>query len=56
MDGSNHGLTHVLTQQMASLFNLMMENTHTSYPELTRKIGRIADVFGAPDDPIGSLE
>lgn len=53
MDESNHELMHMLTQMMTTLFNPIMENTHTSYQDLTRQIGRIADVFRAPDDPVG---
>ena len=38
----------MLTQQIGTMFNPLIKQTHNSYQTLTDQMGRIADLFGAP--------
>lgn len=48
MDDSNHDMMNMMTQQIVTTFNPMIENTNNTYQVLARHMGRISDVFGAP--------
>ncbi|KAK2428173.1 hypothetical protein QL285_026709 [Trifolium repens] len=51
MDDSNHDMVNMLTQQIGTVFNPLIQNTNQSYQLLANQIGRIADFFGAPQVP-----
>ncbi|KAK2363144.1 hypothetical protein QL285_088154 [Trifolium repens] len=51
MDDSNHDMVNMLTQQIGTLFNHLIQNTNQSYQVLATQMGRIADFFGAPQVP-----
>ncbi|KAK2422492.1 hypothetical protein QL285_033024 [Trifolium repens] len=48
MDESNHDMVNMLTQQIGTIFNPLIQNTNQSYQLLANQMGRIADFFGAP--------
>eukprot|EP00256_Glycine_max_P055100 XP_014622121.1 uncharacterized protein LOC102661556 [Glycine max] len=48
MDESNHDMVNMLTQQIGTVINPLIQNTNDSYQMLTNQISRIADFFGAP--------
>ncbi|KAH1252502.1 hypothetical protein GmHk_04G009456 [Glycine max] len=48
MDESNHDMVNMLTQQIGTVINPLIQNTNDSYQTLTNQISRIADFFGAP--------
>jgi len=45
MDGSNHDMVNMLTQQIGTIFNPLIQNTNQSYQALATQLGRIADLF-----------
>lgn len=47
---NNHEMVNVIAQQIATIFNLVKENTTTMYLIFSRKMGCIAIVFVAPND------
>ncbi|KAK2422316.1 hypothetical protein QL285_032860 [Trifolium repens] len=51
MDESNHDMVNMLTQQIGTVFNPLIQNTNQSYQLLANQMGRIADFFGAPQVP-----
>ena len=51
MDDSNHDMVNMLTQQIGTMFNPLIQNTNQSYQVLATQMGRIADFFGAPQVP-----
>ena len=51
MDESNHEMVNLLTQQIGTLFNPLIQNTNRSYQALATQMGRIGDFF-APPQPI----
>ncbi|KAK2437576.1 hypothetical protein QL285_022449 [Trifolium repens] len=51
MDESNHDMVNMLTQQIGTIFNPLIQNTNQSYQLLANQMGRIADFFGAPQAP-----
>ncbi|KAK2409728.1 hypothetical protein QL285_045140 [Trifolium repens] len=51
MDDSNHDMVNMLTQQIDTVFNPLIQNTNQSYQLLANQMGRIADFFGAPHVP-----
>lgn len=48
MDKSNYDMVNMLTQHIGIVFNPFIQNTNHSYQQLTRQIGQVIDVFGAP--------
>ncbi|KAK2422544.1 hypothetical protein QL285_033071 [Trifolium repens] len=48
MDESNDDMVNMLTQQIGTVFNPLIQNTNQSYQLLANQMGRIADFFGAP--------
>ena len=48
MDDSNHDMVNMLTQQIGTVFNPLIQNTNQSYQLLANQMGRIVDFFGAP--------
>lgn len=46
MEESSHDMVNMLTQQIGTMFNLLIQNTNHSYQMLANQMGRIADVFG----------
>jgi hypothetical protein len=52
MDESNHEMVNLLTQQMSTVFNPLIQNTNDSYQMLAHQMGRIADFFGTPQPPL----
>ncbi|WJX94328.1 hypothetical protein P8452_75757 [Trifolium repens] len=46
MDESNHDMVNLLTQQIGTVFNPLIQNTNDSYQMLAYQMGRIADFFG----------
>ncbi|XP_045788321.1 uncharacterized protein LOC123883528 [Trifolium pratense] len=51
MDESNHEMVNLLTQQMGTVFNPLIQNTNESYQMLAFQMSRIADFFGTPPPP-----
>jgi len=47
MEDSNHQMVNMLTQQIGTVFNPLIRDTHYSYLALSDQMGRIADFFGA---------
>ena len=45
MDESNHETVNMLTQQIGTVFNLLIQNTNQSYQMLATQIGRITDFY-----------
>jgi hypothetical protein len=52
MDDSNHDMVNMLTQQIGTMFNPLIQNTNQSYQVLATQMGRIADFFGGPQLPV----
>jgi len=50
MDESNHEMVNMLTQQIATIFNHLIQNTSQSYQALATQTGRITYFF-APLQP-----
>jgi hypothetical protein len=48
MDDSNHEMVNMLTQQLGTVINPLIQNTNDSYQMLTNQMSRMADFFGAP--------
>lgn len=48
MDSSNPNMIKMLTQQISTVFNPMIQNTNYSYQLLTHQMDWIVDLFGAP--------
>ena len=48
MEDINNEMINMLTQKIGTMFNPLIQETHTSYQALTNQMGRIADFFGAP--------
>ncbi|WJX84315.1 hypothetical protein P8452_66904 [Trifolium repens] len=48
MDESNHDMVNLLTQQIGTVFNHLIQNPNDSYQMLAYQMGRIADFFGTP--------
>jgi len=48
MEDTNDEMVNMLTQQIGTVFNPLIQQTHNSYQTLTDQMGRIADFFGAP--------
>jgi len=48
MEDSNHEMVNILTQQIGTVFNPLIRDTHNTYLALSDQMGRIADFFGAP--------
>ncbi|KAK2368350.1 hypothetical protein QL285_081551 [Trifolium repens] len=51
MDDSNHDMVNMLTQQIGTVFNPLIQNTNQSYQVLATQMERIVDFFGAPQVP-----
>jgi hypothetical protein len=49
MDDSNHEMMNMMTHQMATVFNPVIENSTATYHALATQMGRLADVLGVPD-------
>jgi hypothetical protein len=49
MDDSNHEMMNMMTHQMATVFNLVIENSTATYHALATQMGRLVDVLGVPD-------
>lgn len=47
MDESNHEMVNMLTQQIGTVFNPLIQNTNWSYELLANQMGLIVDLFGA---------
>jgi hypothetical protein len=45
MDENNHEMVNMLTQQIVTVFNPLIQNTNQSYQALVTQMGRIADLF-----------
>jgi hypothetical protein len=45
MDESNHDMVNMLTQQIGTIFNPLIQNTNQSYQVLVTQMRRIADFF-----------
>jgi hypothetical protein len=48
MDESNHAMVNMLTTQIGTMSNPLIQNTNESYQMLAYQMGRIADFFGTP--------
>jgi len=48
MDESNHEMVNMLTQQIDTMFNRLIQNTKQSYKALATEIARIAYLFSPP--------
>jgi hypothetical protein len=48
IDESNHEMVNLLTHQIGTVFNPLIQNTNDSYQMLAYQMGRIADFFGTP--------
>lgn len=55
MDESNHEMVNLLTQHICIIFNPLIHKTNQSYQQLAYYIGRIPNVFSAPQAPIMSV-
>ncbi|PNX72540.1 hypothetical protein L195_g028433, partial [Trifolium pratense] len=51
MDESNHEMVNLLTRQIGTVFNPLIQNTNESYQMLAFQMSRIADFFGTPPPP-----
>ncbi|PNX62461.1 hypothetical protein L195_g052995, partial [Trifolium pratense] len=51
MDESNHEMVNLLTHQIGTVFNPLIQNTNDSYQMLAFQMSRIADFFGTPPPP-----
>jgi len=48
MEDTNPEMVNMLTQQIGTVFNPLIQQTHNSYQTLTDQMRRIANFFGAP--------
>ena len=48
---SHHDLVNMLTQQMATIFTLLIESTNTRYDQLARQVNRIAGIVNVDENP-----
>ena len=48
MDESNHEMFNLLTQQIGTLFNPLIQSTNQCYQALVTQMGRIVDFFAPP--------
>lgn len=48
MDESSHKMVKMLTQQIGTMFNPLIQNTNHNYKLLANQMGQIVDFFGAP--------
>lgn len=48
MNESNHEIVYMLTQQMCIVLNPLIQTINCNYEMLAEKMGRIANLFGAP--------
>jgi len=48
IEDCNHEMVHMLTQQIGTVFNHLIQETHNSCLTLFDQMGRIANLFGAP--------
>lgn len=48
MEETNHEMVNMLTQRIGTMFNPLIQNTNQSYELLANQMGRIDDLFGAP--------
>lgn len=48
MDESNHEIVNMLTQQIGTMLNPLIQNTIQSYQQLAHQVGRSADFLGLP--------
>jgi hypothetical protein len=55
MDESNHEMVNMLTQQIGTVFNPLIQTTNDSYQLLANQMGRMTDFFGAPNAPNGAV-
>ncbi|KEH33479.1 hypothetical protein MTR_3g040260 [Medicago truncatula] len=51
LEDFNHEIVNMLAQQIGTVFNPLIRETHNSYLTLSDQMGRIADFFGAPPEP-----
>jgi len=51
MDESNHKMVYLLTRQIGTVFNPLIQSTNKIYQALATQMGRIANFF-APPQPI----
>ena len=47
-DESNHEMVNLLTQQIGTMFNPLIQSTNQSYQALATQMGRIEDFFASP--------
>ena len=45
-------MVNMLTQQIDTMFNPLIQNTKHSYHQLAHRMSQIVDLFGAPQVPI----
>lgn len=48
MNENYHKMINMLTQEIGTVFNPLIQNTKHSYQQLTQQMGRIVDFFGTP--------
>jgi len=48
MDDINHEMVNLLTQQIDTVFNPLIQSINQSYQALATQVGRIADLFAPP--------
>jgi len=46
IEDTNHEIINMLTQQIGTVFNPLIQQTHNRYQTLTDQMGRIVDFFG----------
>jgi hypothetical protein len=51
MDESNHDMVNMLTHQIGTVFNPLIQNANQSFQLLATQMGRMTDFFGAPQVP-----
>lgn len=54
-DESKHEMINMLTHQIGTIFNPLIQNTNHSYQLLANKMGRIANFFSAPQAQTGPI-
>ncbi|MCI26081.1 hypothetical protein A2U01_0047274, partial [Trifolium medium] len=48
MDDSNQEMVNMMTQQMVTIFNPIVENSNAAYQALATRMSQIAEMLGAP--------
>ncbi|MCI18025.1 myb-related transcription factor, partial [Trifolium medium] len=48
IDDSNHEMVNMMTQQMATVFNPVIENSNAAYQALATRMSQIAEMLGVP--------